>query len=110
MIKQSSRLYAKNWEAVGTGENLLNQEVDKEMYREIYLTDRRFNMISRAKKYVAVLLVFVCVCMIFSPLTAYAAEDSSQHETVKVGFLPWTAITRWKKRATAAVMAMISFG
>ena len=86
MIKQSSRLYAKNWEAVGTGENLLNQEVDKETYREIYLTDRRFNMISRAKKYVAVLLVFVCVCMIFSPLTAYAAEDSSQHETVKVGF------------------------
>ena len=56
------------------------------MYREIYLTDRRFNMISRAKKYVAVLLFFVCVCMIFSPLTAYAAEDSSQHETVKVGF------------------------
>ena len=56
------------------------------MYREIYLTDRRFNMISRAKIYVAVLLVFVCVCMIFSPLTAYAAEDSSQHETVKVGF------------------------
>ena len=86
MIKQSSRLYAKNWEAVRTGENLLNQEVDKEMYREIYLTDRRFNMISRAKKYVAVLLVFVCVCMIFSPQTAYAAEDSSQHETVKVGF------------------------
>ena len=86
MIKQSSRLYAKNWETVGTGENLLNQEVDKEMYREIYLTDRRFNMISRAKKYVAVLLAFVCVCMIFSPLTAYAAEDSSQHETVKVGF------------------------
>ena len=43
-------------------------------------------MISRAKKYVAVLLVFVCVCMIFSPLTAYAAEDSSQHETDKVGF------------------------
>ena len=43
-------------------------------------------MISRAKKYVAVLLVFVCVCMIFSPLTAYAAENSSQHETVKVGF------------------------
>ena len=34
----------------------------------------------------AVLLVFVCVCMIFSPQTAYAAEDSSQHETVKVGF------------------------
>ena len=56
------------------------------MYREMYLTDRRFNMISRAKKYVAVLLVFVCVCMIFSPQTAYAAEDSSQHETVKVGF------------------------
>ena len=47
---------------------------------------RRFNMISRAKKYVAVLLAFVCVCMIFSPQTAYAAEDSSQHETVKVGF------------------------
>ena len=43
-------------------------------------------MISRAKKYVAVFLVFVCVCMIFSPQTAYAAEDSSQHETVKVGF------------------------
>ena len=43
-------------------------------------------MILRAKKYVAALLVFVCVCMIFSPLTAYAAEDSSQHETVKVGF------------------------
>ena len=43
-------------------------------------------MISRAKKYVAVLLAFVCVCMIVSPQTAYAAEDSSQHETVKVGF------------------------
>ena len=43
-------------------------------------------MISKAKKYVAVLLAFVCVCMIFSPQTAYAAEDSSQHETVKVGF------------------------
>ena len=43
-------------------------------------------MILSAKKYVAALLVFVCVCMIFSPLTAYAAEDSSQHETVKVGF------------------------
>ena len=56
------------------------------MYREIYLTDRRFHMILRAKKYVAALLVFVCVCMIFSPLTAYAAEGSSQHETVKVGF------------------------
>ena len=56
------------------------------MDREIYLTDRRFNMISRAKKYVAVLLVFVCVCMIFSPQTAYASEESSQHETVKVGF------------------------
>ena len=56
------------------------------MYREMYLTDRRFNMISKAKKYVAVLLLFVCVCMIFSPQTAYAAEDSSQHETVKVGF------------------------
>ena len=42
-------------------------------------------MISSAKKYMAVLLVFVCVCMIFSPLTAYAAEDSSQHETVKAG-------------------------
>ena len=47
---------------------------------------RRFNMISRAKKYVAVLLAFVCVSMIFSPQTAYAAEDNSQHETVKVGF------------------------
>ena len=43
-------------------------------------------MILRAKKYVAVLLVFVCVCMMFFPLTAYAAEDSSQHETAKVGF------------------------
>ena len=43
-------------------------------------------MILSAKKYVAALLVFVCVCMIFSPQTAYAAEDSSQHETVKVGF------------------------
>ena len=32
-------------------------------------------MISSAKKYMAVLLVFVCVCMIFSPLTAYAAEE-----------------------------------
>ena len=31
--------------------------------KERYLTDRRFNMISRAKKYVAVLPVFVCVCM-----------------------------------------------
>ena len=41
MLKKSSRLYAKNWEAVGTGENLLNQKVDKEMYREIYLTDRQ---------------------------------------------------------------------
>ena len=43
-------------------------------------------MILRAKKYVAVLLVFVCVCMLFSPQTAYTAEDSSQHKTVKVGF------------------------
>ena len=43
-------------------------------------------MISSAKKYMAMLLAFVCVCMIFSHLTAYAAEDSSQHETVKVGF------------------------
>ena len=43
-------------------------------------------MISKAKKYVAVLLLFVCVSMIFSPQTVYAAEDSSQHETVKVGF------------------------
>ena len=41
---------------------LLNQEVDKETYREIYLTDRRFNMISSAKKYMAVLLVlYACV-------------------------------------------------
>ena len=39
-------------------------------------------MISRAKKYVAVLLVFVCVCMIFSPQTAYAAEDSFMLRTV----------------------------
>ena len=44
-------------------------------------------MISRAKKYVAVLLFFVCVCMLFSPQTAYAAEGSSQHETVKVCLL-----------------------
>ena len=43
-------------------------------------------MISSAKKYMAMLLAFVCVCMIFSHLTAYAAEGSSQHETVKVGF------------------------
>ena len=43
-------------------------------------------MISRAKKYVAVLPIFVCVCMIFFSQPAYAAEDSSQHETVKVGF------------------------
>ena len=43
-------------------------------------------MISRAKKYISMLLVLVCVCMMFSPQTAYAAEDSSQHETVKVGF------------------------
>ena len=42
-------------------------------------------MISKAKKYVAVLLLFVCVSMIFSPQTVYAAEDSSQHETVKAG-------------------------
>ena len=33
-------------------------------------------MISSAKKYMAVLLVFVCVCMIFSPLTAYAGKVS----------------------------------
>ena len=33
-------------------------------------------MISRAKKYVAVLLVFVCVCMIFSSLTAYIADKT----------------------------------
>ena len=114
MIKQSSRLYAKNWEAVRTGENLLNQEVDKEMYREIYLTDRRFNMISRAKKYVAVLLAFVCVCMIFSPLTAYAAEDSSQHETVKVGFFAMdgymttreTRTLRNNRKANIPIVAM----
>ena len=43
-------------------------------------------MISRVKKYIALLLVFVCVFMIFSPQPAYAAEGSSQHETVKVGF------------------------
>ena len=43
-------------------------------------------MISRAKKYVAVLLFFVCVCMIVSPQTVFAAEETSQHETVKVGF------------------------
>ena len=66
-------------------------------------------MISRAKKYISMLLVLVCVCMIFSPQTAYAAEGSSQHETVKVGFLPWAAITRWTKRATAVGMAMIFF-
>ena len=63
-----------------------NVEIDKEMDRERYLTDRRFIMISGAKKYVAVLLLFVCMCVIFFSQTAYAAEDSSQHETVKVGF------------------------
>ena len=35
-------------------------------------------MILSAKKYVAALLVFICVCMMFSPLTAYAAEDRPQ--------------------------------
>ena len=47
-------------------------------------------MISSAKKYMAVLLVFVCVCMIFSPLTAYAAEDSSlAWKLSKSVSLPW---------------------
>ena len=88
------------------------------MYREIYLTDRqtdrqtdrRFNMISRAKKYVAVFLVFVCVCMIFSLQTAYAAEDSSQHETVKVGFFAMDGYHVMDEEATAVGMAMIFFG
>ena len=33
------------------------------MYREMYLTDRRFNMISKAKQYVAVYywLLYACV-------------------------------------------------
>lgn len=70
-----------------------SQEAGKETDREMYLTDSRFNMISIAKKYVALLLVFVCVCMIFSPQTAYASEESSQHETVKVGFFAWMVIT-----------------
>ena len=52
-------------------------------------------MISSAKKYMAMLLAFVCVCMIFSPLTAYAAEDSSQHETVKVGFFALYFVIKW---------------
>ena len=52
-------------------------------------------MISRAKKYVAVLLVFVCVCMIFSPQTAYAAEDSSQHETVDCRGVMETLVTMY---------------
>ena len=52
-------------------------------------------MILRAKKYVAVLLVFVCVCMMFFPLTAYAAEDSSQVRSMKLSksvSLPWMVI------------------
>ena len=35
------------------------------------------------------------VCMIFSPLTAYAAEDSSQHENVKVGFFVLYFVIKW---------------
>ena len=66
-------------------------------------------MISRAKKYVAVLLAFVCVCMIFSPQTAYAAEDSSQHETVKVGFFAMDGYHVIKNAATIAMLYFTLF-
>ena len=63
---------------------LSNQEVDKEMDREIYLTDSRgFIMVSRVKKYMTVLLAFVCVWMIFPSPKAYAADDRSTHESVR---------------------------
>ena len=49
-------------------------------------------MISRAKKYVAVLLAFVCVCMIFSPQTTYAAETVRSMKLSKSVSLPWMVI------------------
>lgn len=39
----------------------------------------------RVKKYVVLLLTVICV-LTMCPQPVYAAEDSSQHETVKVGF------------------------
>ena len=48
--------------------------------------------------------------MIFSPQTAYAAEDSSQHEIVKVGFFAMDGYHVMDEKATAAGMAMIFFG
>ena len=42
-------------------------------------------MLMRVKKYVVLLLTVICV-LTMCPQTVYAAEDSSQHETVKVGF------------------------
>ncbi len=66
-----------------------NREVDKEMYRKIYLTDRQTDgepiMISRVKKRIVLLLTLIYM-LAMCPQAAHAAEDSSQHETVKVGF------------------------
>ena len=56
------------------------------MYREIYLTDRRRNiMISGVRKCMALLMTLLCIVMMY-PQAVFAAEKTSQHETVKVGF------------------------
>ena len=48
--------------------------------------------------------------MIFSPLTAYAAEDSSQHETVKVGFFAMDGYHVMDEEGNRSGMVMIFFG
>ena len=42
-------------------------------------------MISGVKKCIALLMTLLCILTMY-PQTAYAAEETSQHETVKVGF------------------------
>ena len=68
------------------------------MYKEIYLTDiqtdihtdiqtdsRRTIMISGVKKCIALLLTLLCILTMYLQ-AVFAAEETSQHETVKVGF------------------------
>ena len=63
------------------------------MHREIYLTDRRFNMISRAKKYVAVLLVFcMCVYDYFLPRLHMQPRTVRSMKLSKSVSLPWMVI------------------
>ena len=49
-------------------------------------------MISRAKKYVAVLLAFVCVCMIFSPRLHTQPRTVRSMKLSKSVSLPWMVI------------------